>query len=295
MVSYPNGQIDPDDFESQREKDLQAELDRHQEAVGKIKVTLTKQHRDLLNFVEHYWYQNQTYPSLAALQRWAVGTDLPFTKARQLELDLVGYLSARGIAPSKADSRLSDEQLAAANLILNYTDRRSKARKLEALGITPTKWDGWLRDKTFKEYLNNRTGAMLDNNTDVAHTGLLGAVERGESQALKLYYEMTGLYRADSPQANINVIMTLLIEVIQREVNDPDVLRRIAAGFELVMLRQATGLSASPPTASSGPIAGIGAGQPLTLDVVETPQEAANVRVSSQNPPSQRASFPLEL
>lgn len=288
MVNYPDGRLDP---ELIREQELKEELDRHQQGVDAVHVVLTNNHRQLLNFIEHYWYQNQTYPSFSSFHAWSVEQGISYNEARRLELDVVGYLTARGITPSKADSRLTDEQLAAANLVLNYTDKRSKAKKLAALGITPTKWDGWLRQKVFREYLANRTGELLDLNTDVAHVGLLGAVERGESAALKLYYEMTGLYRADSPQANINVIMTLLIEVIQREVNDPDVLRRIAAGFELVMLRQATGLS----TASPGAITAKPAGQTLDEPAYEIPYPSENVRVVSRNPPPQNASSPLEL
>ncbi len=295
MVSYPNGQIDPEDYVRQRELDLQREVEAVEAAVGALQVQLTQAHRNLLNFIEHYWYQNQAYPSIAAMQRWAVEEGLDFTTCRQLELDLIGYLRQRGIAPSKANSRLSDEQLAAANLILNFADRRSKATKLKALGLTPTQWDGWLRQKNFKEYLNNRTGEMLDNNHDVANTGLLSAVERGEAQALKLYYEMTGIYKQDSPQANINVIMTLLIEVIQREVNDSDVLRRIAAGFELVMLRQATTLASGQPTALPEATTAKRAGHERIIDARDSALDRVNVRVANRNPPAENGLSALEF
>lgn len=291
MVNYPNGKLDPEKIAAEHKRLVAVEQASVGEAVSAITVTLTVEHRSLLTFIEQYWYQNQAYPSAAAFNRWAEESSLTFPKVRSLELDLIDYLAKRGITPSKADTKLTQEQLAAANLILNYTDRRSKANKLKALGITPTQWDGWLRQKIFKEYLANRTGEMLDLNTDVAHTGLLGAVERGEAAALKLYYEMTGHYRQDSPQANINVIMTLLIEVIQKEITDPDLLRRIAAGFELVMLRQATGLA----TGTTGAIAGVSAGQQEVIEYRDSALDAHNVRNRSLPREAQKAPSALEL
>lgn len=295
MVNYPDGSISDEELEAARQADLQRELAGIDTAVDRIKVTLTPQHRDLINFVEHYWYQNQTYPSTAAMHRWSVEQSISFDICRQLELDVTPYLYKRGITPSKANSRLTDAQLAAANLILNFTDKRSKAKKLSSLGITTTQWDGWLRQKTFKEYLANRTGEVLDNNHDVAHLGLLSAVEKGQTQALELYYKITGLYREDSPQANVNLLMTLLIEVIQREVNDPDVLRRIAAGFELVMLRQTTGLATGQPTAISDGNTGVYAGQPEVIEHRDLALDRVNVRVSNQNPPSQEGTSALQF
>jgi hypothetical protein len=292
VVSYPNGQLDPEEYSLQRERDLQREVERAEEAVGKLTVNLTKKHKDFINFVEHYSYANHSYPSVAALKQWSVEADIPFVEARQIELDVIAYLRHRGLEPSKANSRLSDEQLAAANLILNYTDRRSKANKLKVLGITSTQWDGWLNNKTFKDYLANRTGELLDKNVDVAHSGLLAAVERGESAALKLYYEITGIHRADSPQANINVIMALLLEVIQREIRDEDLLRRIASGFELVMLRQAAALS---PTATPGTIDGVYAGHHQVIEARDAALNDSNVQVVRQNPRSQGAPTALDF
>jgi len=261
-MDYPKG-VDP---EAKYQHELQQEVQRVSEAAKAIKVRLTERHRDLLSFVEQYWYSNQAYPSVAAFARYARDVDTPVAEVRSMELDLIEYLKQRGISPKAATSRLSAEQLAAANLILNYADKRSKQTKLASLGISVTKWDGWCRERKFVEYLKNRSNQMLDINLHVAHGGLLGAVERGEAAALKLYYEMTGIYKADTPQANINVILAQLIEVIQREIQDPDVLRKIASGFELVMLRQ--GVLQGAPSTAPEPILELETARDLALDAV---------------------------
>lgn len=234
------------------EKPLTPVEEYRQSVAAAGSITLTPLHRNLLNFIEHYWYQNQCYPSTPALARWAKDTDITFKAMRDLEFELSNYLGQRGITQRDQTSRLTDIQLASANLILNVMDRRSQLNKLKSLGVTPTQWQGWLKQKAFADYLKNRTGEMFEENLHMAHLGLMKSVEDGNATSLKLFYEMTGVYRSDSPVANVQVILAQIIEVIQREVPDAEIQRRIAAGFELVMLRNQAGLTGGTPQPVEG-------------------------------------------
>lgn len=200
---------------------------------------LTERHRNLLDFIEQYWYMNSAYPSVAAIGAWAKSEGLDFKKAREVEKELAYFLSKRGIKAKTANSvRLTDTQLAAANLVLNFMDRRSPPQKLKSLGVTPTEWQGWLKQPAFADYLKHRTGETLDANTHEAHLGLLKAVERGDASALKLYYEITGAYKQnENPAVNLQLVVSLLIEVIEKNIPDPAVKLAISKDVELVMLR----------------------------------------------------------
>lgn len=200
---------------------------------------LTPEHKDLLTFIEQFWYERRIYPTVKALEAYAEVNEISAKKLAELERDLLPYIEKRGIG-KKSDPRLSELQLAAANLVLNFTDRRSATAKLKAIGVTPTQWNGWMRDVTFKNYVAERTAELLEVNTHEAHLGLLKAVERGDSGALRLYYEMTGRIKGDSQVENVNLLLARLIEAIQRHVQDPEILGRISQDFEAAMLASMT-------------------------------------------------------
>lgn len=140
------------------------------------------------------------------------------------------------ILPRKPTKPLSAEQLAAANLLLDFSDHRSQAAKLKSLGIPTTKYQNWLRIPAFQEYIQYRAEFLLNNTTHEAHTALLKNVQRGNQKAIEFLYEITGRYsRTQQNQQNLAVILVRLVEVIQRHVKDPDTIRAIAAEFNEVV------------------------------------------------------------
>src|SRR5678815_650035 len=203
--------------------------------------------RQLLNYIEQYWFTNPGYfPSEKALTNWGKigGFDLQQIKLRIAE-KVEPYLKYRGIR--KEDNKtiqgiissqlLDARQIAAANLILNYADKRTTDAKLKALGVSPTEWYGWQRQASFGNYLAQRTSDLLEDNKHEANLGLLRAASRGDTNALKLFYQMTGQVKTEETEQyqNLKVVMARFFEMLQLKIKDRELLADIADSFEAMI------------------------------------------------------------
>lgn len=129
---------------------------------------------------------------------------------------------------------LTREQLAAAAVLNNIKDRRSDSKKLADLGISSRKFQGWTHNKRFSNYMKISANNLLENMESEAHLGLLRSLGNNNTQAQKLYFEMTGRYNpAYESNVNLQVLMTRFIEIIQKHVHDPQQLQAIAADLQL--------------------------------------------------------------
>lgn len=146
------------------------------------------------------------------------------------------YFVQRGIRPyneldnkGNVSQQLSPEQLQAANVILNQTDNRSRKKKLNDLRISPEKWETWLRDPAFQNYLRVRGEAVLGDHSHDAHLGLVERVQSGDLAAIKYYNEITGRFiPAKDKGIDVQSILLRVMEIIQRRVGDGDVQLQIA-------------------------------------------------------------------
>lgn len=128
---------------------------------------------------------------------------------------------------------LSAEQLAVANVLLDFSDTRTHAAKLKSLGVPSTKYNNWLRQPAFSAYCRERAESLIDNTGQEAHVSLLKQVQSGRSlEAVKYYNQLTGRFTpGQEAQANIAGIMVRIVEIVQRHVQDPEVIREIAREF----------------------------------------------------------------
>jgi len=131
---------------------------------------------------------------------------------------------------------LSAEQLAAVNVLLDFNDSRSQAAKLRSLGIPTVKYNNWLRNPHFQEYIRFRAEYLLNNTGHEAHVALMRNIQRGNQRSIEYYNEMIGRYNPRIQEdRNITLILVRLVEVIQRHIKDPEVLRAIAADFNDIL------------------------------------------------------------
>jgi hypothetical protein len=152
--------------------------------------------------------------------------------------DFIKSLDERGIvAPWVMTTNpvgLTREQLAVAASLNNIKDRRSDSKKLADLGISSRKYAGWIHNKSFANYMKISANNLLENMEGEAHMGLLRSLGNNNTQAQKLYFEMTGRYNpAYESNVNLQVLMTRFIEIIQKHVHDPEALGRIAVDLQL--------------------------------------------------------------
>jgi hypothetical protein len=189
-----------------------------------------------VNWIEEWWLRKHEFPPVGALKNFLPDFDLE--EALKNEVFLAS-LDNRGIKLPRADQSehsLTNEQLAAIALMSNFRDPRSPSAKLRSIGVTWTKWHGWMRDKHFKEYLQDLCAVNFNDSMDVAQRGILSSVEKGNIDAVKFYLEVTGRYTPQSQElANVKLVLSKLLETIQIHVKDPNVLRSIASDFERVI------------------------------------------------------------
>jgi hypothetical protein len=194
---------------------------------------LTGQELRILTWIEMYWHVHKEFPSVEAFKKEYPKIDyLKFLGKQSLQR----ALSNRGIEiafdGAVCKNGLTDTQIAAILTVVNVADKRSFNMKLKTLGVTPTRWSGWMKDKKFKEFYTSTAGANFEEALPRVQDGLLRAAEQGIPSAVKLYMDLTGRTADNDPTIrNLKLAITKLIESVQNHVKDPEILRRIEADF----------------------------------------------------------------
>lgn len=195
---------------------------------------LTDEERDLVFFIERFHAVTGVPPEETSMVDYLKSLNYSTTPVALQEILanslFIKSMEARGIVlgPRVAKGVLTPRQMAAASTMANYVDRRSDGKKLQDLGISTAEYGTWLQDDNFVNYLQGRVERLLNNTTHEAHLGLIRGVRNGNVQAIKLHYELTGRYNPDKEKAvNLRVILSRVIEVIQKNVKDPEALASI--------------------------------------------------------------------
>jgi len=224
---------------------------------------LTTDQRDFVNFIEHWWFShddiNQKMPTNETLRdalNWEGSKVAKFLK----DPDVDKALENRGITLADV-TLLLPEQLAVANTILDFSDNRSQKKKLEELGVTTQRYQGWLKQERFQRYMRQRAEALLGETQHEAHTSLLRNVQRGDLNSIKLYYEMTGRWSSKTAgDLNVEFILIKVVEAVQKYVKDPVAIQHIA--------HELSGLVGSNQPASNVP-----APAPITAEIIDKPEQ----------------------
>jgi len=192
---------------------------------------LTNDQRDIINFIEHWWFTHDDINSkMPTPQNLRDGLNWDTSKVSKHLKDpaVVKALENRGIILADI-TLLLPEQLAVANSILDFSDSRSQKKKLEELGVTTQRYQGWLKQERFQRYLKQRAEALLGETQHEAHTSLLRNVQRGDLNSIKLYYEMTGRWSSKTVgDLNVEFILIKVVEAVQKYVKDPVAIQQIA-------------------------------------------------------------------
>lgn len=176
-------------------------------------------------FSEQQWFLTGHMPTPETL---ADTFGISRKKLNELLSNLKTSFEERGM-PIIEGRTLSPQQVSMANQMLNLADQRSNRKKLSDNGITPTKWDGWMQNPDFKEYMMVRSKQILDGAIPEAHLALVENVKRGDLGSLKFYYEMTGFYTGKDQAIDPRAILNKVLEIIMRHVKDPETLKAIAS------------------------------------------------------------------
>lgn len=199
----------------------------------------------LVDLLEQYWLIHGRVPTQQ--QAAELGIDPKRYMDAFTNRTFREELSNRGLGIENPDDpkivswALTDKQLAAANIMLDLLDNRSRKRKLSDLEISTQEYQAWLRDPAFQGYLAARSETLLKDNKHEAHAALLDRVRTGDISAIKYYNELTGRYiPASSRAASIDPmeIIERVIEILQTNIQDKQLLAKI--GQELLGLMSRT-------------------------------------------------------
>lgn len=203
---------------------------------------LSEKEFELLAFMEQEYLLNGAPPTKDRVLATGLFSSQQYDKALKSSSFRTALLdrgiSLRGLAGTPGGGVLTEEQLVAANVMLDLTDNRSRKKKLMDLGIPTTRWEGWLRDPVFQSYIRTRSENLLGDNIHESHLALIDRVKSGDINAIKYFNEITGRYVPNAAdKADVNAVLMMVLEVIQRHVRDPEALSNI--GDELVMIGRA--------------------------------------------------------
>lgn len=160
------------------------------------------------------------------------------------EADFRNALASRGIVFDglKDTGALTMPQLLFANMLLNGIDKRSMREKLKdpslaAFNITPQQVSGWMRSPAFQTHLKRRAAALYGQVEPIAYAKFVQAIEAGDQSAIKLFFEIKGIYNPRvQVDLNITGVLVKVIEIVSRHVGDPDTLQAIADDIDLLEL-----------------------------------------------------------
>jgi len=208
-------------------------------------VTLSDDQYDAVVFCEQEFLTNAQIPTVARLRAFGFNVEDGFFDNEEVRNSLI----ARGVrmrSVSGRDSRvLTEQQLTAANVMLDLRDNRSQKKKLSDLGINTQIWEAWLRDPSFNDYLRKRAENILGDNSHEAALALVGRVRSGDTNAIKFYYEITGRY---VPQRGNSIdvagLLMRVLEILQKHVLDDNVITAISN--DLINLASGVGLAVGP-------------------------------------------------
>jgi hypothetical protein len=181
-----------------------------------------------LPWFETYYHKHGRYPTDSEVMTY-FGWSLTQVKSLSVNKFWLGCLDRRGmVRPNYDISVLSDRQNTAIAIITNWSDTRSPVSRLADAGITEQELQGFYSNPHFMKELVARSEASFNHLAPAATAQLGRAIQKGNFQAVKFYYEITG--RASSPEAvNVKRAMQVLIEAVQKHVKDPTTLAAIAA------------------------------------------------------------------
>lgn len=129
---------------------------------------------------------------------------------------------------------LTTRQMALLDSLSDLSDKMSLSTRLNKLGISTVEFKAWLKhDEFLKAYKQFGEGAM-QNAIPLAKVQLAKRMEQGDLSAIKFGFEVTGEYNPnDRKQVDAAKLVQVIFDVIEEEIKDPELIRRIGSKITL--------------------------------------------------------------
>lgn len=161
-------------------------------------------------------------------------------------------LMARGVKFGNETGLTPEQDFAL--IILSDPTKGSFTKKLNTIGVSFATYRAWLKDPIFAEQAQ-RLG--LNSVEEFAHdimNALTANALEGDLSSIKYVHEMTGRYRPQQHRASkskseldakrLEKIIMSFVEVVQRHVDDPEILQAIATDMSMIASGQSVVQSA---------------------------------------------------
>lgn len=133
-------------------------------------------------------------------------------------------------------ARLTPQQALAIQIMTDPTDRRSTKAKLDTIGISYNVWRTWQREPFFSDVLKDTAELLLKDNMATIHSRLVQKAEAGDTNAIKLFYEVSGRHDPNRQQMlDFGKVVALILESLQRHVTDANTLLKVTTDLERIM------------------------------------------------------------
>lgn len=197
---------------------------------------LTSEEWDVICFIEEQHLRTGKFPSLRLISQ---KTEVPQVKVSEaLQKPLVQKaLDARGIhwQPVEKD-KLTAEQIACIQKLLDISDTRSIKARLADVGVTYSQYYGWKKQPYFMEAYREAAENLYGESLPEVHRSVIQEATSGSFPHQKLILAMTGVYdEKKSENLDVRYILMKVLEVIQIHVSDPKTLEAIAGEFETIL------------------------------------------------------------
>lgn len=215
---------------------------------------LTSDTLDFVTAVDMYVNLEGKVPTAEELHaKYGIPTD--FFEACVSNEPVVKALAEReiNIIPPKQEEWqfgvLTPIQLLVANAMVDLRDTRSDKKKLQDLGVSTVKYNRWLSNPDFANYLATRAEGMIQNGSHEASLALLDKVRQGDLKAIQFHMEYTRKYidpaKAGQNQVNVETqdfkrLLISLLEIITDEIDDRQTAIRISERIRMLVGRENT-------------------------------------------------------
>jgi hypothetical protein len=218
-------------------------------------------------WVHQFYLNNRRVPTVNDVwESWRDELDNVLSVARIFEdPDFRHYVLSRGVPWIRVDkkgrpTRLSAEQLYVISHVMDPTIRGGLRNKLLKLGIRYSTWSTWMKNPEFKMTVERMSEDALSEHMPLIQTALIETAEKGDMNAIKFAYEITGRYDpANKSVVDVMAVLSRVVEIITKHVDDPLTLAKI--GSEVQMLaNSALGNGAGTKVISATPVAAFDTG-----------------------------------
>lgn len=193
-----------------------------------IKMPLTDKQQQVIAFIEQEYLLNSNPPAIEVI---CERVDVRAETIRSWFKDeaFTTVLKVKCI-PFEDTSKgvLTPQQLAVINCILDWNDTRSDKKKLQDFKVPFTTYQSWLRDPFFAAYVRERVNSLFASHGSEVMRAHLDMARAGKMDAIKLYYQMNGIYDERNQGVNVQKLVLSLVEIVTKHVRDPDTINAIA-------------------------------------------------------------------